>query len=404
MKDKKTVIFISTVNLTTNPRVFKEIMLADSMGYEITFLGFYLGNWSDEPDIELQKKMPQVKLTYLQAARNPFMPWLISTFIEKAARVMYKLFPSGLRINAFASSKRSVLLLRHLKEMNKANQKFDMIVAHTSGALYPAYWYAEKTNTKFAFDVEDYHPWESIKGNSSYEVKRREAILKQILPHAHYVTAAAPLIAKEVNRLVPGVKPVTVYNSFPKKEFVEPVEIKSDKIKLVWFSQNINAGRGLEIILEIWEALKHNFELTLIGNLDQQFYEQYLKGLTEINLVPPMVQSELHKHLSQFDIGLAIDVDGEDDNRKLVITNKILAYYQAGLYIVATNTPAQHQFINDNAEHGIIIEQTPEAALKSLTALFETKAEIRKSAIKRFETASAFNWENESGLLAKIWN
>lgn len=379
-------------------------MLARSTGYEINFLGFYLNNWSDKLDFEIQRNLPGLHLTYLQAIRKPFTPWLLSTLVEKTASVLYKLFPSNLRINAFASSKRSVLLLRHLETMNKTNQQFDMIIAHTSGALYPAYWYAQKSNTKFAFDVEDYHPWESIKGNSSDEVKRREAILKQILPHAHYVTAAAPLIAKQVNRLVPVVNPVTVCNSFPRNEFVKPEAIKIEKIKLVWFSQNISAGRGLEIILKIWETLKHNFELTLIGNLDQQFYEQYLKGLEGINLLPPMIQSELHKYLSQFDIGLAIDVDGVDDNRKLVITNKILAYYQAGLYIVATNTPAQQQFINDNAEHGIIINQNPESALKSLMTLFETKTEIRKLAIKRFETASAFNWENESSLLIKIWN
>jgi len=404
MNNKKTILFISTVNLTTNPRILKEIMLASSLEYEITFLGFWLGNWSDELDKELQQKLPDVQFKYLQATRKPFMPWLKSTVIERSARLVSKIFTTGLKLNAFASSKRSVLLLQYLRNISAGNKKFDLVVAHTLGALYPAYWYAEKSDTKFAFDVEDYHPWESIKGNSTGEVGRRETILKQILPAANYVSAAAPLITKQINNLVPAVNAITVYNSFPKAEFIMPVTIESEKLKLVWFSQNINAGRGLEIILEAWGNLKTSFELTLIGNLDEQFYDQHLRNHTDITIEPPLSQSQLHEFLSEFDIGLAIDVDREDDNRKLVITNKILAYYQAGLYIVATDTPAQQQFIDDNPEHGILIEQNAEAALKTLSAISTSKAEIRSSAETRFKAAAEFNWENESGLLLKTWN
>ena len=400
----KHFLFISTVNLTTNPRILKEIMLAHSSGYQVTFLGFKIGNWSDELDIELQKKFSGINLIYLNATRKPFLPWAFSTVIEKVARVYNRIFSQGLRSIAFASSKRSVLLYWQLKKMSNTGQGFDLILAHTSGALYPACWYAQKNKTAFAFDVEDYHPWESIRGNGKHEVKRREAILRKILPHALYVSAAAPLIARQVNHLLPDVNVVTVYNSFPKQEFIPPAVIQSGKIKLVWFSQNINAGRGLELILQIWEQLKDNFDLTLIGKLDNLFYEQYLKGLEGVILLPPMKQSALHANLSQFDIGLAIDVDGEDDNRKLVITNKILAYYQAGLYIVATNTPAQSHFILDNAFHGTLIEQTADSAQKGLLALAEVKDRIRSESQKRFESASAFNWEKESRLLYEIWN
>ena len=97
-----------------------------------------------------------------------------------------------------------------------------MVIAHTSGALYPAFWFAKKAGTQFAFDVEDYHPWEWIKGGNKSEIKRRETILKEILPHAYYVTAAAPLITKQINQLVPAINAATVYNCFPKKEFVFP--------------------------------------------------------------------------------------------------------------------------------------------------------------------------------------
>lgn len=399
----KKILFVSTVNLTTNPRILKEINLAVSNHYAVTFLGFKLGNWSDGMDEGLQKNMPGVEFIYLDATRRPFIKWAASTATEKAAQALSIFGISSLKQMAFASSKRSVLLYRQLNKMRQS-YSFDMVVAHTLGALYPAFCYAKKNKIPFAFDVEDYHPWESIKGNSIAEVKRREAMMEQMLPAASYVSAAAPLIAKQVKALIPVVNPVTVYNSFAKNEFVKPAQQQTEKIKLVWFSQNINAGRGLELILDIWEQLKPDFELTLIGKLDQQFYDAHLKSHPDIILVPPMKQTDLHIFLSQSDIGLAIDVGGEDKNRQLVITNKILAYYQAGLYIVATDTPAQQQFINEHPAHGMVIAQHTGNALKKIAAIASSRAVIRNDAEARFNAAASFNWENQCGVLVKAWN
>lgn len=378
--------------------------LAVSQGYQVTFLGFSLGNWSDELEEKLKNELQGVQLFYLDATRRQYAGWFSSTLTEKVSRILYKPERSSLRRTAFASSKRAVLLHRQLTQFYRQGIVFDRVIAHTLGALYPAFWFAKKCDIDFAFDVEDYHPWESTEGNSDYEVARRETILKQILPHAKYTTAAAPLITRQVKSLVPVINPQTIYNSFPKNEFVRPATPAGKKMKLVWFSQNINAGRGLEIILDAWKNLEQDFELTLIGKPDEQFYNQHISRHPGIVLKPPMAQALLHQYLAEFDIGLAIDVDSNDKNRQLVITNKILAYYQAGLYIVATDTPAQQQFVQDHPLHASVIRQDVANAVSSLLKIAASKEDIRQSAQARFEAAAAFNWENESARLVKIWN
>lgn len=48
-----------------NPRIFKELQLAYKLNYEVTFIGFKLGNWSDTGDELIKNKYPTVKFILL---------------------------------------------------------------------------------------------------------------------------------------------------------------------------------------------------------------------------------------------------------------------------------------------------------------------------------------------------
>ncbi|MEJ7820764.1 MAG: hypothetical protein WKF85_00505 [Chitinophagaceae bacterium] len=396
------VLFISSVNLTSNPRILKEIQLASDLNYEVTFLGFNLGNWSDEIDKKTVKELPTVTFIYLNATRKNYFTWLFYSLVNIASRFLYRYNKQSLFLAAAGHSKRTLQILNKLKQLKV--KSYEMIVAHNLATLYSAYVFSQQTKCRFAFDVEDYHPGEKVFGlNAEMEKKRRELLLQKILPKAVYVSSASPLISKSIDSLVDGVRAETVLNLFSISEFTEPVIKTSDKLKLVWFSQNINAGRGLELVLSIWDSLKEYFELTLIGKIDNQFYEMWIKKHKEIIIQPPLPQKTLHNYLSRFDIGLAIDVDSDDYNRQLAITNKIVAYFQAGLYIIATNTPAQTNFVEAHELHGLISEQNELAMLYTLKQVNSLKDNIRSNNKTRFKNASGFSWEKESGSIKNIW-
>ena len=70
------------------------------------------------------------------------------------------------------------------------------------------------------------------------------------------------------------------------------------------------------------------------------------------------------------------------------MTNKIWAYTQSGLYVLATDTLAQIKFLKDNENIGLISEQNAE----NFTISIE---KIRKEKQSRFNYAQKLSWENE---------
>ena len=400
----KKILFLSKDNLTTNPRLQKELKLAIKMGYKVDFVGFYSANWSDEVDEKIRKNL-NANFTYISATRKPFLKWFISTIREKIAQKTYRFSTNNLKINAFAHNKRTILLQKYLKKNQK---KYDLIVAHTLPTLFPAYIVAKKQNTPFTFDIEDYHPGEQISLDTKNETARRKFLVQKILPKASYITYASPLIGEYCLKLLVE-HPAPSYhqlinNCFSQDEF-KFTDNNSEKIKFVWFSQNINQGRGLEVILPALYQFKNEIEIILIGNLYQEFYAHFLSKYSDfIKIIPPLPQKELNLKLSKFDVGLAIELLSADFNRNICLTNKIFAYAQAGLFVFATDTKAQKQFLAENKNIGLIIEQENKNITEKVKFIIDNISEIRENKKQRFAIAKQMSWENESKKIIDIWN
>jgi glycosyltransferase involved in cell wall biosynthesis len=357
-------------------------------------LGFKLGNWSDEIDFKHQGQLEDVQFHYLSATRDPLLPWFKSTIINLLCRKVFGLHSGSAEVNAFGSDKRSFLLWQLLKN---TQTHFDIFVAHNLGALYPAWKLSKKHKIPFVFDIEDYHPGEKCSGNTEHEQKRREWLLKNLLPEAALVTYASPLIGEHSVRLIGEnniKKHLLINNSFHSSEFENKKMPLSPKLKFIWFSQNIDQGRGLEDILPVLDEFYDRIELHLIGNVRAQFNNEYLKNRDYIRLHGTMPQSKLHALLSSFDIGLAIE-PGKDLNNILAVSNKIYAYSQSGLYILATGTEAQRQFISERPWAGEILTSTERSMKETIAWLIDNLQWIRKEASDRSKKAKDFAWEKE---------
>jgi glycosyltransferase involved in cell wall biosynthesis len=215
------------------------------------------------------------------------------------------------------------------------------------------------------------------------------------------------MISEQTLRLMPDYpirRTSVINNSFPSRDFVL-IETDSEKLQFVWFSQNISAGRGLELFVPALYQLKDKVHLTLIGNLYQEFYSEFLAQYQEVlTIKPPMPESELNRHLCEYDIGLAVELSNVDVNKKLALSNKIFAYAQAGLFVLATDTPAQKRFINQHRLLGKVTGQTPERVLAALREIINQKEKIREQKPMRFEYAQEhLSWENETEKLTQIW-
>ncbi len=396
---KPHILFITSTNLASNPRCRKEINLALNLHYQVTYIAFDLPGWTREKERQIQNELPEADKIYLQAGKVNFLSWSVRTFLEIFFRKIYKHI-SAISLISFAVSKRSLQLLVALK---KLKVQPNLVIAHNPAAFYPAYYFSKTHKVPFAVDVEDYHPGE---GNNKVVSALTIKLIKKILPFSEYVSFAAPLIKEKIALdVLPGTikSSLIINNVFSKNDFVRPLALESSKIKLVWFSQNIDKGRGLEEILSIIESLKDYFEITLIGNVRENFYTKYLMGKENINVVSSLAQNKLHLFLQSFDIGLAIE-PGKDLNNCLAISNKLWTYFQSGLFIIASNTIAQQNFLKQFGQHGIIVNLNDKEKLQQdFINIYHQWDKLKTQKVERFEKAKACSWEIETAQLQMKW-
>jgi len=371
------------------------LQLAIDQGYSAVVIKFNLSNWSQKFEKETEASCKSVRFIELSASRYPFLPWLISLLLEQVCRLMPSAFLSAKQLS-FAVGRRSYLILRCIK---KLSQTFDLVVAHNPQSFYPALFASKKFNAKLGIDMEDYHPGETNNKSLSGKIL---LLLKQTLPHAYYISYASPCFYDIVNQKISlnTTKQIVLLNGFPSTDFIL-TNFHTRKLSLVWFSQHINGGRGLEPLLDAISDFSDQVELHLIGQLNTIFDRNFIKGKKGIHIHAPKSQSELHQFLCDFDIGVACDVP-LNTNRDLALTNKLIVYAQAGLFILATHTIAQDKFLQESALEYVQVKPDIDSYKNILLTLITKKREIENSRVNRFDNGLKFCWDDYSMLFKKI--
>ena len=400
--DQKQILFMTSTNLACNPRCLKEVRLMNAMNAQITVVAFHLHNWTDEKEKDLRKELGAVRFHYLEAGRKPVFAWLYNTLLEKASRLLPALLPHSPFLAALAISKRSSLLYDWTK---KNKDRYDLIIAHNPPAFYAAAALAEKSATPFALDIEDFHPGE---GNRKVIRDCSGYLMRRFLKRTAYTGYASPLIKKYAVENAydgDGSGSLVINNTFPASEFVVAGSggPAGEKLQIVWFSQFIDYGRGLEKVLPSLDRFRDRIELTLIGSIREGFFGKEIGKREYINCPGPLSQLQLHRSLGAFDIGLALEDGTVDLNRNLCLTNKIWSYYLAGLYIVATDTEAQQLFLRERPQHGSCTPLSGEPFGKLIEQVIANRQSIRDGRKERLTAASREGWEHESLLLEKKW-
>jgi len=73
LEEFKKILFVTTANLATNPRLVKELQLVNSNpSLKAKVVLFNLGNWSDQIDAQIRKSFPEIEFAYLMQQGNHF--------------------------------------------------------------------------------------------------------------------------------------------------------------------------------------------------------------------------------------------------------------------------------------------------------------------------------------------
>ncbi len=226
-----------------------------------------------------------------------------------------------------------------------------LYIGHCLAALPAVTFAAKQRGVPCGFDAEDFHDAETKAALAEPASVATARILQaHLLPACTHLTAAAPLIARQYERVY-GVKMRTVLNVFPRSEApvapVDPGPISEQRpARFYWFSQTIGAGRGLDAVVAAMARMRTPAELHLRGMVSPSFATQltYLAskvGLQRpIQFLPVAPAAEMARLAASADLGLSCE-ESQPLNRDLCLTNKIFTYLLAGIPQLLSATSAQ---------------------------------------------------------------
>jgi len=375
--------------LASNPRLVKEFETLKH-DYACFVLCFKYQDWSLQLSEEIRLRNPEVHFIEINRHKE-VLQTLVSKIVHKMAIAFNGLFIKHLNVCAFASNDKTFQLWSHAKLLMKKHP-FNRVIAHNVGAFYPALRLSERTQAQLQLDIEDYYPGEAVYSNDTWEVQNRMYLMAQSFSKADVITYASEGIFLECEThfsVQPHTEKMVLINAFKAIDFIRPEVNSTKKMTCVWFSQYIAQNRGLESVFQA-SAILPDVEFHIIGNSKQNFVSDIIIP-ENIIIHDAMEQTKLHAFLSSMDIGLALE-PGKDLNNTIALSNKMIAYAQAGCYILATDTFGQTQFLNSlDFQAGEIIHSN---LAETLQHLDKTLLDVN-SKTERWHRAKSISWEHE---------
>ena len=395
------IAIVSAFHLSRNPRVLKEATLLGHAGYEVTVIHVSAHPGYEALDQRLLGMAPfrRLKIDYL--SRQPVAR--AAAFSQRLRVWLARKLNRRFDLNFAAALGPGTALRRAAARINP-----DLTIVHTEAAAWAGVQLLRR-GWQVAADFEDWYSEDLLPGDRRYLPGRKlREIEGELLRRAAFVTTTSAAMAAALQERYGGPPPVVVTNCFPLDPAPGP-RPPDRPPRLVWFSQTVGAGRGLEAFLSAWSLHPDPPSITLIGEPVTGYRESLLGGLPDrlhsrVILHPWVEPDALPALLATFDVGLALE-PREPRNKDLTISNKILQYLNAGLAVLASDTAGQREVLAHSPDAGIVI--APEDRLGSALALERLVG--NRTALARRQTAArklaedVYCWEKESSrLLATI--
>lgn len=389
------ILFITTKQPSTNPRMRKSAEFLARQGFEVHVLFAYGVRWAAHSDEEIFQNSP---CTWQMIGGDPDQQKRCY-FYSRAGRKIWELLGNVKRAHCRSFG-------AYVREGIK--WKPDLIIGHNPGALGPLVELGGRLKVPIIFDAEDFHRGEfdlQYQSNQAQNVVKLEHIC---IPKLTAATGASPLIVAAYKQIFPKILWTTINNAFSSTLMQKVPFPHSGPLRIVWFSQVIGLDRGLsEFLSGMALAPEIPIDLTLIGTASVEL-KSILRGeigskIHRINFKVPFPEKDLFREIGSHEIGLALEVP-KTQNREICRTNKLYTYPLCGVHMLVSKTEAQIDFIQEYPDVGEIIDlEQPNSIADALKEAYRNRAallEKRKAAwvLGRKQ----LNWELESGVLIEV--
>ena len=395
----RSILILGSGQLCRNPRVLKEASTLSEAGYAVTVMTVANSERFETHDRDIMRGVRFRKISLDQ---------LGATWSGRLAKNTTRLRSYLARKIGLQLGFESPDCLGPVSALAKlaARCPADLTIVHTEMAFcIGAELMAQ--GRKVAADFEDWHSQDLLpEDRSERPLKLLARVEQQLLQQAVYSTTTSQAMAQALKLAYGGNRPAVLTNSFPLQP--APAFTANTPPVVIWFSQTIGPGRGLEAFIDAWSLMQAPSRLRLLGDSSEN-YRTALQARVPagrrhaLEFSPLVTPAELPLILAQQDIGLALEPD-LPLSRSLTITNKILQYLNAGLAVLATATAGQREVISQAPEAGelIVLNDAPALARKldELLRSPDRLMAMRRAARRTAETR--FCWEQEAPRLLAL--
>lgn len=387
------ILIFSASPLCRNPRVLKEATTLGAAGYEVTVLNLAISARYEHLDRELLRGQPFRREVLDLSVRRGARP-----LVQRTRTWLARQLCSRFGVDSPEALGPASALLRHARRLPA-----DLTLAHCEIPLW-ASQRLMRDGRRVAVDLEDWYSEDLLPED------RRSRPLKLLrdsegfaLRHCAYVSCPSRSMANALAETYHCAPPVVLRNVFPLQPAVPQRDASSARAtRLVWFSQTIGPGRGLERLLSGWALTGHASDVHLIGDLRSGYRDELLAQLPaerrdRVRFIPAVKPAELPATLAQFDVGLALE-QTNPKNKDLTISNKVFQYLNAGLAVIATETAGQREIFSSAPHCGLLLRaESPPAIAGSLDQFLGDPEQLRAAQLAaRAAAEREFCWEKES--------
>ncbi|HVU98941.1 MAG TPA: glycosyltransferase [Puia sp.] len=398
----KKICIVSDLHLSSNPRVWKEANTLAAAGYDVTILTMWTSAAKRDSDKTLLHH-PAIKYKAgLNLIPGEIAPWrrLCYRLRGRLEREAHRLFKTNTPWTlGYAPGRLTALALK---------EHADLYIAHTEYGIIIGNRLLEK-GRRVAFDVEDWYSRDYLV--ASRPVKLLESAEQKALTHGVYVTCPSRAMSAAMQAIYKGTSAAEViYNGFPLAESARAPQSGPAAPSLIWFSQTIGPGRGLETLLEALKLTRTPLEIHFVGECVTGYDKQLQAAFPEdkghqLIIHPAVKHTQLPDLIAKHRIGLAIE-QSQPESRNKTITNKLLQYLQAGIQVLATITDGQKEVAAQfPGAVQLVPQDDPAAWAAGLESLLTRKVD-RESTRRTFDME--FSWEAQEkkllGLVEKALN
>lgn len=377
--------------LSKAPRVVKEANALVKQGYAISIFSI----WYSDAVVQLDRTLISNKINYLPGVdlrnKNSFRVFYLRS-VNKISRYFVRFLKLQTK-HALGYGYKT-----YLKRLVKENA--DLYIGHEEMSL-PLIIDLKEKNKKAVFDFEDFHSEDLLPKDRRYRpISLLESYEREVLFKADLTYTTSEEMANAFTLKYKCNIPQVIYNSFEYSAISHEDNVDNS---LVWISQIIGPGRGLELLFEALSFVKQQISLHLIGENKLPF--EIIKDIpknVKIVFHDSILPNKIPQYLTQFDLGIAFE-DQLPISRDFTITNKVFHYFNSGIGILATFTNGQNEIKKLVPEAVELVERNPKQIALLIDQLLSDRSRIKKMK-KASLTAgkTLFNYTNELNKLTTL--